>query len=79
MAGYGARCAVYLTVMAGVRRALTAAFEKLNCTLVLLGRLTRRKRAKIPPLPGLWVLFAGIEAVFVDVSLRIIDLVTASW
>jgi len=38
--------------------------EKLNGTLVLLGRFTRRKRTKIPSLSGLWVLLAGIEAVF---------------
>ena len=45
-------------------RALTAVFEKLNGTLVLFGRLARRKRAKIPSLTGLWVLLAGIEPVF---------------
>jgi hypothetical protein len=52
--------------------------EILHLPLVLLGRLARIERAEVPPLAGLFVLLARLEAVFSffqDVELPMSDVV----
>ena len=44
-------------------RSLSAAFEELHGSLVLLGRGSRTKRSEIAPAAGLWILLARVQPV----------------